>query len=138
MKNALSLFFLLLLLGASPASAQNIWPVSFSYWFGCPDRYMPDLQGADHSIAHARDLDRLGVDELRGVMSHRNQAMSLHELGRYNIPSMLPAIYTGAAGSDSSASPPASAEPSPSAPPSEAAAPALPPLDADFRGRKNN
>ena len=60
MKNSLSLSLLFLVFTAAPAPAQNLWPVSFSYWCSYPDRYMPDLLGADHSMAHAESDGRSG------------------------------------------------------------------------------
>jgi len=100
MRNAILLSGLLALIGGRPASTQNIWPVSFGYWFNCPDPNMPDFLGADQSIDRANMLDRLCVDEIRGVMSLRSQAMSQQELARYNSPNMQPAIYPESAGAN--------------------------------------
>ena len=93
MRNVILLSGLFVLIGGRPASAQNIWPVSFGYWFPCPDSNMPDFLGADQSIERASVLDRLCVDEIRGVMNLRSQSMSQQELARYNSPNMLPPIY---------------------------------------------
>lgn len=137
MRSSVLLSFLFLIFIAVPAPAQNIWPVSFGYWWNCPDRHMPDLLGADHSIAHAQGLANLCDEELRGAMQNRNQAMSQQELSRYNSPSMLPPIYPDSASSDSTKSPSTSDKPSSSAPasapppsPSGSPFPSVPPSEA--------
>ena len=107
MRKVVLLSGLVVLFGGRPASAQNLWPVSFGYWFPCPDPHMPDLLGADQSIDRARMLDRLCVEEIRGVMSLRSQAMGQQELTRYNSANMLPPIYPETTG----ASHPAGASP---------------------------
>jgi hypothetical protein len=116
MKSSFLLSFLFMVCIAVPAPAQNIWPVSFSYWFDCPDRYMPDLHGADHSIAQAQGLANLCDEEFRGAMQYRNQAMSQQELSRYNNPNMLPPIYPDSQKSESAKSPSSADKPSSSAP----------------------
>jgi hypothetical protein len=123
MKGSLLLSFLCLIFLAGPAPAQNIWPVSFSYWFDCPDRFMRDLHGADLSIIHAQGLAGLCDEELRGTMQNRNQAMSQHELSLYNSPNMLPPIYPDSEKSDPANSPSAADKPSGS-PPASSAPPA--------------
>jgi hypothetical protein len=93
MKNSLLLLILFLILTGTPARAQNIWPVSFGYWCGYSDRYMPDLVGADQSMAHADQLSDLDGEGLRGLMQSRSRAMSQRELSSYHSPNMLEAIY---------------------------------------------
>jgi hypothetical protein len=100
MRTAILLSGLLVFISGRSASAQNIWPVSFGYWFNCPDRHMPDFLGADQSIDRAKMLDHLCVDEIRGVMSLRSQAMSQQELARYNSPNMLPPIFPESVGAN--------------------------------------
>jgi hypothetical protein len=123
MKNALVLSFLLLMLSAAPAPAQNLWPVSFGYWCNYPDRYMPDLRAADHSMAHADQMAGLDDHPLRTLMQSRNQAMSRYELESYHRPNMLPAIYP----SDDEKAPASPASAPASSPDSGSAAAAPPP-----------
>ncbi len=107
---------------AAPARAQNIWPVSFAYWWDCPDPYLPDLRAADHSVEHARALAGLDDHALRDVMQTRNQWMSQRELSLYNSPNMLPPIYPPTAAPGTSSEHATSPEnPAPAVPPSTAA-----------------
>ena len=140
MRYSIAVSSLFLVVAAAPASAQNIWPVSFSYWCNYPDRYMPDLLGADHSLAHANQLDGLDGGALRGLLQDRSRAMSQRELQGYHGPNMLAPIFPTDNGTQNPATRPASGSSSDSpppggAPPSSATSPFPPARPAEASPR---
>lgn len=144
MKSSIPLTFLFLILMAAPAPAQNLWPVSFGYWCNYPDRYMPDLRAADHSMTHADQMAGLDDHQLRTLMQSRSQAMSRHELESYHTPNMLAPIYpseekpetespklpadVGSPAAPAVAPPPRTPAPFPTPPPADAASTPAQPL----------